>query len=375
MPLPRGVHTLVSRASFNAVARWASRHPYAASSAIIAGVTAIGFATDPYLHSPNLDMLYLLVVLISALQFGHRPAVFTAIVSTIVFDFCFIVPRYRLTITDASYVISLVGFMAVALATSTLAVRARQLVKEQEARARAESANAAKDEILSKVSHELRAPLTAVLGWVQTLGAARGDPERVERLLGRLERSADALAAVVDDLLEASRLKSGKLTVNLEPIELAGVIAAALDVVVIPAQEKQIRLEATIEPAGMILGDARRLRQMVINLVTNAVKFTPPGGRITVTLERDGEEVLLRVTDTGAGIPRSFLPHVFEPFAQADDRNPQGGLGLGLSIVRHLVNVHAGTITAASEGEGYGATFTVRLPVLNEAAVPVSSGR
>jgi signal transduction histidine kinase len=354
--------------SIRRLSGWANRHPYGASSALMALVTAVGFVTDPYLHSPNLDMLYLLIVLVSALQWGLRPAVFTAVVSTVVFDFCFIVPKYELTITDISYVISLVGFLAVALATSTLAVRARQLVKEQEARARAESANAAKDEILSKVSHELRAPLTAVLGWIHLLQESRSDGERLERTLARLQHSAQALADLVDDLMEASRLNSGKLPLNPEPLELAPVVASALDVVSVPAEAKRIRIDARLQETGIVLGDPKRLRQAVINLASNAIKFTPEGGRITVTLERDDSHVRLTVADTGAGIPRRFLPRVFEPFTQADDKNPQGGLGLGLSIVKHLVEAHRGTISAASDGPGRGATFTVRLPVVREPA-------
>jgi signal transduction histidine kinase len=326
-------------------------------------VTALGFASNSYLHSPNLDMLYLLVVLVSALQWGQRPSVFTAIVSALVFDFCFITPRFTFTITDPSYVISLVGFLAVALATSTLAARAGQLVKEQEARARAESANQAKDEILRKISHELRAPLNAVMGWTQVLRDARDDSERLARSVSGLQNSGQALAALVDDLLESARLESGKLTVALEPVELAPIVSSALDVMAIAARQKQIELESTIQPVGEVLADAQRIRQMVINLVSNAIKFTPPGGRVTVRLDAEGDQVRLTVSDTGAGIPHEFLPRLFEPFAQADGRNSLGGLGLGLSIVKYLVEAHDGTIVAASAGSGRGSTFTVRLPL------------
>lgn len=350
------------------LAAWSGRHPYLASAIMIALVTLIGFASDPYLHSPNLDMLYLLVVLVSALRWGQRPALFTAITSALVFDFCFIVPRYRLTITDVSYVISLVGFLAVALATSTLAARARELVKAQEARARAEAASVAKDEMLSKVSHELRAPLTAVIGWVHMLRETRGDPEHLAQTVSRLEHSTQGLAALVDDLMEASRLKSGKLAVNPEPLALAPVVTAALDVIAIAAEKHQVRIEARIRPVGVVLADPSRLRQAVINLVGNAIKFTPAGGRVTVTLDEEDECVRLSVADTGVGIPREFLPRVFEPFAQADDKNPHGGLGLGLSIVKQLVEAHRGRISVASEGEGRGATFTVHLPKLRAGA-------
>lgn len=344
------------------------RHPYAASTLMIVLVTAIGFASDPHLHSPNLDMLYLLAVLVSALRWGLGPAVFTAFASALVFDFCFIEPRYRLAIPDAAYAISLVGFLAVALATSTLAARARQLVKEQEARARAEAASLAKDEILSKVSHELRAPLTAVVGWIQLLRDTRGDPSRMEQALSRLDRSAQGLAALVDDLLEASRLKSGKLAVHPRPLEVAPVVSEALEIASVAAERKQVRIEARINPVGLVLGDSRRLRQAVINLVGNSIKFTPAGGLVTVTLDDEDKSVRLSVMDTGAGIPREFLPRVFEPFAQADAKNPSGGLGLGLSIVKQLLEAHRGTITVASNGEGRGATFTVRLPKLSASA-------
>jgi K+-sensing histidine kinase KdpD len=341
---------------------WAARHPYLASTALVGVLTIVGFVTDPYLHSPNLDMLYLLLVLVSALRWGQLPAVFTAVLSALVFAFCFIPPPFTFTISDASYVVSLVGFLAVALATSTLANRARQLVREQEARARAEAANSAKDELLSKVSHELRAPLTAVIGWAHLLRNVRGNPARLDQTLVKLEHSTESLAALVDDLLEASRLNSGKLSVNLQPLELAPVVAAALDVVAVPAEQKQVRIESAIQPVGLILGDARRLRQAVINLVGNAIKFTPPSGRVTIALEEVGPEVRLRVSDTGAGIPRHFLPRVFEPFSQASVHNPHGGLGLGLAIAKYLVDAHNGRIAVTSDGEGRGATFTVWLP-------------
>jgi PAS domain S-box-containing protein len=238
---------------------------------------------------------------------------------------------------------------------------------EQELLEQARAVTRAKDEILAVVSHELRTPIQAMLGWTELLKSHPGDPAFLGKALTAIERNARAQAQLVEDLLDLSRIAGGRLRVERARVDLAMVVDAALDAPRIAADAKSVRLEARIDPqVGAVLGDAQRLQQVVSNLVSNAVKFTPGGRRVQVTLERDGASARLVVADEGCGIPPDFLPHVFERFRQADGgaTRRQGGLGLGLAIARHLVDEHGGTLRAESPGEGRGATFTVTLPLL-----------
>jgi PAS domain S-box-containing protein len=238
--------------------------------------------------------------------------------------------------------------------------------QEQAARAQAEEASRLKDEFLATISHELRTPLTAFLGYAQLLQSRKRDEAYVARMVEKLVRSAKAQAQLIDDLLDVSRIVSGKLRIAPEPVDLLPVIHAALDTVrpAIEARDLHISIDLRSE-ARAIIGDANRLQQVVWNLLSNAVKFTPPGGAIWVRLERQGREALITVGDSGQGISAEFLPYVFDRFRQADSASTRmhGGLGLGLAIVRHLVELHGGAVQAASDGEGQGATFTVRLPL------------
>ena len=237
--------------------------------------------------------------------------------------------------------------------------------REKAARATAEEANRLKDEFLATVSHELRTPLTAMLGWVQMLKSGTLPPEKHARALATVERNARAQAQLVEDLLDVSRILAGKLKLEMEPLDLAGVVEQALETVRPAAEARGTRLQATLDSAGLVMGDAHRMQQVVWNLLSNAVKFTPKGGRVQVLLARRDSSVEITVADTGEGIPGDFLPHVFERFRQAEGGSTRryGGLGLGLSIVRHLVEMHGGSVGAWSEGPGKGATFTVRLPL------------
>ena len=239
------------------------------------------------------------------------------------------------------------------------------LAGEQEARRQAEAASRLKDEFLAVVSHELRTPLTAILGWAQLLRAgARGAVDQA-RALEAIERNAAVQARLVGDLLDVSRIITGKLNLEACPIDLPAVVLAAVEAVRPAAQAKDIALDVAVDGSlGGFEGDAARLQQVCGNLLTNAVKFTPRSGHVAVRLaERDGAAELA-VSDTGQGIPASFLPHVFERFRQADTTSTRahGGLGLGLALVRTLVELHGGTVRAASPGEGKGAVFTVTLP-------------
>ena len=230
----------------------------------------------------------------------------------------------------------------------------------------AQEASRLKDEFLAIVSHELRTPLTAILGWMGILRARRFDPARADAALGVVERSARALAHIIDDLLGVSRIRAGKLEVELAPTDLSRVVENAIDSLRPSAAEKRIAIEVACAPGvPAIIGDARRLQQVVWNLVSNAVKYTPEDGQVRVRLERAGASAKLTVSDTGCGLRREFLPHVFDHFRQADSSSTRrhGGLGLGLTLVHHLVELHGGTVAAASEGEGRGACFTVTLPL------------
>lgn len=232
----------------------------------------------------------------------------------------------------------------------------------------AEEANRAKDAFLATVSHELRTPLTSMMGWAELLKLGMLDEKGQRHALDVIESSARAQAQLIGDLLDISRIISGKLRLEVQPIELAPIIEAAMDVVHPAAEAKSIALVARFgRNVGMVSGDPDRLQQVVWNLLSNAVKFTPVGGRVEVSLKRAGAvEAELCVADNGAGISPDFLPHVFEHFRQADSTSTRthGGLGLGLAIVRRLIELHGGTVEAESAGEGHGATFRIRFPLL-----------
>ncbi|MDT5122282.1 MAG: hypothetical protein QOC96_1764 [Acidobacteriota bacterium] len=245
--------------------------------------------------------------------------------------------------------------------------RAEVLAREQAARKQAEEANRLKDEFLATVSHELRTPMTAIIGWTHLLRVGMLEPDDAERALETIERNARSQTQLIEDLLDISRIITGKLRLEVRQIELAGVIEAAVDVVRPAAAAKQIELQTAVDPeAVLILADPDRLQQVVWNLLSNAIKFTPQGGRVTAQLERIDSHAQITVSDTGEGISAEFLPFVFDRFRQADGSNTRahGGLGLGLAIVRHLIELHGGTITADSRGLGRGAAFTVRLPLM-----------
>lgn len=245
--------------------------------------------------------------------------------------------------------------------------RNQLLAREQEARAAAEAANRLKDEFLATLSHELRSPLNAMLGWTRLLNSRKFDEATTVRALQTIERSAKSQAQLVEDLLDVSRIIQGKLRLNTRPVELVSVIEAAIETVRPATEAKEIDLQCVLDPgAGPVAGDSDRLQQVIWNLVSNAIKFTPKGGCVQVRLERVNPHVEITVKDTGKGIDPEFVPYVFERFRQADSSSTRvySGLGLGLAIVRHLVELHGGTVRAQSEGEDKGATFTVKLPLL-----------
>ncbi|QRN99618.1 CHASE3 domain-containing protein [Archangium violaceum] len=242
---------------------------------------------------------------------------------------------------------------------------ARLFSLAQEERKHAEEANRLKDDFLATVSHELRTPLTAMLGWVKMLRSGRLAPDKHARALETVDRNAQAQAQLIEDLLDVSRIITGKLRLETRPVHLAEVVQAAMESVRPAADAKDIRFQPELsETEDLVMGDPGRLQQVVWNLLSNAVKFSPGGSRVRVLLRRVDSSVEVTVADEGPGVPEDFLPHIFERFRQLEGGTTRrhGGLGLGLAIVRHLVELHGGTVHAASEGLGRGASFTVRLP-------------
>jgi signal transduction histidine kinase/ActR/RegA family two-component response regulator len=253
------------------------------------------------------------------------------------------------------------------------AEREKILLSEKAARAEAEAANRLKDDFLSTLSHELRTPLTSIIGWTNLMRAGQVRGEVQAQALETIERNAKIQSRLIDDLLDLSRIISGKLLLETREVNLDTVVSNSIEVVRPAANAKSIQLTYECEPGGKtIVGDSARLQQVAWNLLSNAVKFTPEGGGVRVRLAGEGAGVKFSVSDTGRGIPAEFLPHVFDRFRQADSATTRthGGLGLGLAIVRHLAELHGGTVHADSAGEGQGSTFSVTFPLAQTAAAP-----
>jgi signal transduction histidine kinase len=280
------------------------------------------------------------------------------------------------------------------MASLSRAIRVRQLSRQVEAHREAVArhaselervveertrelhrANRAKDEFLATLSHELRTPLTAIFGWAQMLRSGKLDQATFQRALDSIERNARVQVQLIDDLLDISRIITGKLRLQVRPVELTPVIEAAIDAIQPAADAKGIQVVRLLElKAGLVSGDPDRLQQAVWNLAANAIKFTSQGGRVTVKLAQADANVEVSVTDTGHGIDPEFLPYVFDRFRQADSTATRkyGGLGLGLAIVRHLVEMHGGTVQAYSAGLGKGASLKVQLPLMESHEVEAS---
>jgi signal transduction histidine kinase/ActR/RegA family two-component response regulator len=285
--------------------------------------------------------------------------------------------------TAARTLVEMVLLAALLWSTANVLTRQARAIRESEARERtarldAEAANRLKDQFLATISHELRAPLNAILGWLHLLKKDTANPEMVTAGLEVIERNARVQSKLIADLLDVSRIVSGKLRLEMQRVDLPAVVGAAADAIAPMAVAKQILIErATDVGALSVQGDPARLQQIVGNLLSNAVKFTPSGGRVEVALDRGVSRVEIRIRDTGQGIRPEFLPHVFDRFRQEDATasRAHGGLGLGLSIVKQLVDLHGGTVDVTSPGEGKGATFTVRLPLAPGDDVPPAPER
>lgn len=252
-------------------------------------------------------------------------------------------------------------------ASRALAAQQHALLQEERAaRAGAESVNSLKDQFLAIVSHELRSPLSAIAGWAHILQGEGAGAEDRKKGLEVIEQSVRVQSKLIEDLLDISRIASGRMRLELQPVEPRAFIDAAVEAIRPSAEAKSMRVRKLLDlAAGPVTGDPGRLQQVMVNLLTNAVKFTPEKGYIEIALQRCGDRAEISVADTGIGIRADFLPHVFDRFRQADDsiHARHGGLGLGLAIVRHLVELHGGDIRAESLGEGCGARFVLRLPM------------
>jgi signal transduction histidine kinase len=251
--------------------------------------------------------------------------------------------------------------------------RRELLEREQRARLEAQRANRAKDEFLAALSHELRTPLNAILGWTSLLGSGQLDAEAARKAIAIIERNTRVQAQLIEDLLDISRIVTGKLRLEMEAAPLKGIVQGAVDSVRHAAENKGVRVEVDVAEDAVVLADPARMQQVVWNLLSNAIKFTPADGRILVATARSGESVRVTVSDTGAGISPEFLPFVFDRFRQEDGAatREHAGLGIGLSIVRHVVEQHGGSVAAYSDGEGHGAAFVVEMPVHVSPEVPV----
>jgi signal transduction histidine kinase/ActR/RegA family two-component response regulator len=347
--------------------------------------TAVTLALRSYSHGA-VTPLFFAAVVVTCWYGGLRPGLLATALAALVTEAVFFPPFLPL---DPGSVIRVLSFVVVALLTASLYARGREarrdaeqlaeareelLRQEQAARADAETAGRAKDEFLATLSHELRTPLNALVGWLWWLRKGDLDEARQARALETIERNTQALAQLIEDLLDVSRIITGKLRLKTRSVLPAALMEAAVEAIRPAANAKSIALVTTLDPeAGPVLADPDRLQQVMWNLLSNAIKFTPEKGRVVVTVGRRGTDVELQVADSGKGITAELLPYVFDRFRQSEVavRAPLG-LGLGLSIVRHLVEVHGGRIRATSPGEGLGATFTLTLPVYVEtAAAPV----
>lgn len=277
----------------------------------------------------------------------------------------------RLAQTVANHVAFGLHRMLAERAIQALLARERSVRQEAEqARGQAEAANRAKDEFLAMLSHELRTPLTAMIGWARMLRTTKLDPATAARALEAIDRNTRLQAQLINDLLDISRIVSGKLQLQLAPLDLPALIEAAADSMRPAAEAKGVHIATRVETAATVAGDADRLQQVIANLLSNAIKFTPEGGLVEIRLQPEGDRVQVIVSDTGKGISTDVLPYVFDRFRQSDapGSGPHGGLGLGLAIVRHLVALHGGTVKAESAGEGLGSSFTITLPAAVEGA-------
>jgi signal transduction histidine kinase len=325
--------------------------------------------------------LFLPAVMVASWYGGRMGGLIATLTSILLLDYYVLVPQYSLLARawEDAVVLALFGLVSLSVAMLTasrrkaVAQREAALRDAEEARQHAETSSRLKDQFLATLSHELRTPLNAVLGWTSVLVSGRVEAEKVPAALASIQRNALTQKQLVDDLLDTSAIVSGRLRLDPAPIDLADVAQSAVDAVRLSIEARGLRFVAQLQSVRLV-GDATRLRQVMWNLLSNAVKFTPEGGLIELAIETSDGEAQIVVRDNGRGIAGDFLPYVFDPFRQADSSitRVSGGLGLGLALVRHLVEAHGGRVWVESAGLGQGATFTVCLPI-REPAVEASA--
>lgn len=345
---------------------------YVLALAVVAGATLLRLATDPLLHEQIPYFIYVAAVVVATWSCGVDGGAFATLLAAVAGNYLFVDPRYEI-IPHPEDLVAMTLFAVVALGLVWLVGRWKRAEMALRTRAEglrvlhdeAERANRMKDEFLATLSHELRTPLNAIVGWSQLLLDGRLDAARTRQAVETIARNAEAQTRLVEDVLDVSRIINGRLRLNARAVDLPAVVRAALDAVRPAASGREIDLRASFSSRAAVSGDADRLQQAIWNLLSNAVKFTPRRGRVEVSVEDRDSHVEIRVTDTGIGISAEFVPHLFERFSQQDSSTTRqhGGLGLGLAIVRHLVELHGGTVKAESPGQDQGATFTVSLPV------------
>lgn len=349
---------------------------YVAGAASVTAALALSLFFQRWIE-PTVTPLFLAAVALTAWRAGKYPSLFAAVLAVMAIDYFFQPPLSALELSFANSVNAVI-FLVAALFINWIdeerkkafAERDSLLESERAARLAAEEANRTKDKFLAMVTHDLRSPLNAILGWTQMLKKGNFDEAKIKKGLDVIERNSQAQANLIEDLLDISRIRTGKFEIVPQPLDLCRVVDEAIESVDASIVAKRIRLYSELdELTGPVYGDVDRLRQVVWNLLSNAVKFTPEDGVIEIRLDRANQHARLVVYDNGIGIKSDFLPFVFDSFRQSDHlgRAKSEGLGLGLAIVRHLVEAHGGTVRAASTGEGHGTTFTVELPLMPDA--------
>lgn len=344
---------------------WSRRYGIAVISFALAfGLTLLLWP----IKEKGIFILFLAAVIVSTRYGGVKPGILAAALSAVAGTYIFLPPSYSLLIADFSTSLRLIEFLLISALIIVLSgARHSAQQRAEEALAEAESANRAKDDFLAMVSHDLRTPLSAILGWTQMLRSKDCDEETTVRAVEVIERNAQAQKRLIGDLMDVSRIVNGTLLLDLHSISLREVVEHAVESLRPTAEASKVHVETKLD-GGQVLGDPGRLEQVVWNLLSNAIKFTPTGGRVQVHLDNMFTYLRLTVSDTGKGIEPSFLPYVFDRFRQdeSDEALSSGGLGLGLAIVRHLTELHGGTVQAESPGQGLGTVFTVRLPLLTD---------
>ncbi len=335
----------------------------------------------------DLTSVIIIAMIASAWYLGLGPGLMLAIILELILDYVTRPPvafRTAIIVFNRMVLFTSVVWFASSRRKAEQELRAKRelleesLRREQLARQQAQASDRLKDEFLATVSHELRTPLSAILGWAAMLNMGELAESDTRNGLQVIERNARAQAAIIGDILDMSSIITGKMRIDARPVELTPVVRSAADTLALAANAKGITVSLAMDnDAGLAAGDPDRLQQIIWNLLANAIKFTPAGGNVDVRLSRVNAHVELKVSDTGIGINREFLPHVFDRFRQADSSTTRrhGGLGLGLAIVRHLVELHGGTVAADSAGPDQGSTFTVLLPISPERQLGISGAQ